>query len=139
MAKAAGDKRRPRVRKNAPTVRQRVEAATAEKESGRQTTKGPVRRAVKTVGRPITKLRLRDNRALKVITIPLRFLKKVLGWLVPKYFVNSWREIRLVQWPSRRETWRLTLAVFIFAAVFGALVAGVDKGLDEVFKKVVLK
>jgi preprotein translocase subunit SecE len=31
------------------------------------------------------------------------------------------------------------LAVFVFAIIFGALVAGVDKALDEIFKKLVLK
>lgn len=60
-------------------------------------------------------------------------------WLIPRYFVNSWREVRQVTWPSRRETWRLTLAVFIFAIIFGALIAGVDKVLDLLFKKVILK
>jgi len=53
--------------------------------------------------------------------------------------VNAWREVRQVTWPSRRETWRLTGAVFIFAIVFGALVYGVDTGLDALFKKVILK
>ncbi len=69
----------------------------------------------------------------------LRTLLRPLRWLVPTYFVNAWREVRQVTWPNRRETWRLTLAVFIFAIVFGSLVAGVDKGIDEIFKKVILK
>lgn len=69
----------------------------------------------------------------------LRVLLRPLRWLTPSYFVNSWREVRQVTWPNRRETWRLTLAVFIFAVVFGALVAGVDKGLDLLFKKVILR
>lgn len=70
------------------------------------------------------------------------FLQPILRpfrWLVPPYFVNSWREVKQVTWPNRRETWRLTLAVFIFAVVFGALIAGVDKILDLLFKKVILK
>jgi preprotein translocase subunit SecE len=68
-----------------------------------------------------------------------RPVAKVLRWLLPRYFINSWREVRQVTWPNRRETWRLTGAVFIFALVFGALVAIVDKGIDEIFKKLVLK
>ncbi len=71
-----------------------------------------------------------------------RFLRSILRpfrWLVPPYFVNSWREVRQVTWPNRRETWRLTLAVFIFAVVFGALIAGVDKILDLLFKHLILK
>jgi len=47
---------------------------------------------------------------------------------------------RALKWlTNRRETWRLTLAVFVFAVVFGALVAGVDKGLDVLFKHLVLR
>lgn len=67
------------------------------------------------------------------------FLATILRRITPKYFVNSYHEMRKVTWPNRLETWRLTLAVFVFAAVFGTLVAVVDKGLDEIFKKVVLR
>ena len=64
---------------------------------------------------------------------------KALSKLIPPYFKNSWRELRQVTWPSRSETWKLTSAVFVFAIVFGAAILVVDKGLDEIFKKVVLK
>jgi preprotein translocase SecE subunit len=47
--------------------------------------------------------------------------------------------MKLVTWPGRNETKRLTTAVFIFAVIFGAVAAIVDKGLDEIFKKTVLK
>lgn len=137
MAKSANQKKQPRVRKSAPTVRQRVEQAAAKQaEPPRQ---GKVRTAAGKAGKPFNRLRLGERPAIRKAAAPFRFLKKIVKWLVPRYFVNSWREIRQVQWPNRRETWRLTLAVFIFATVFGALVAGVDKGLDEVFKKLVLK
>lgn len=79
------------------------------------------------------------GKLLAVIFRPLKPLLRPLRWLMPSYFINSWREVRQVSWPNRRETWRLTLAVFIFAIVFGALVAAVDKGLDELFKRVILK
>lgn len=136
MAKSANQKKGPRVRKSAPTVRQRVEEASAKQA---EPSKGKVKAAASKAVRPVGKLRLGERSVVKKAAVPFRPLKKLLKWLVPRYFVNSWREIRQVQWPNRRETWRLTLAVFIFAAIFGALVAGVDKGLDEVFKKVVLK
>jgi preprotein translocase SecE subunit len=79
------------------------------------------------------------NKVFRTAAIPFKVLGRGLAKLTPKYLVNSWRELRQVHWPNRRETWRLTLAVFVFAVVFGAMVAGVDKGLDELFKKVVLK
>ena len=112
-----------RVRK-APSVRQKSEAARTKAGDGKKTSKLPnlgLSRVAKTLG---------------VIFWPL---KVVLKRLVPRYFINSWKEVRQVTWPSRTETWRLTGAVLIFAIVFGSLVAGVDKVLDEVFKKVILK
>ncbi|MBI4034729.1 preprotein translocase subunit SecE [Candidatus Saccharibacteria bacterium] len=70
---------------------------------------------------------------------PLAPLLKVLRWLAPRYFVNAWREVRQVTWPNRRETWRLTLAVFVFATIFGFAIFGVDKVLERIFKETVLK
>lgn len=69
----------------------------------------------------------------------LKPVRIVLSWLMPRYFVNAFREVRQVTWPTRRETLRLTLAVFVFAMIFGSLIAGVDKVIDEVFKKVILR
>jgi preprotein translocase SecE subunit len=136
VAEANSSGRKPRIRKSAPTVRERVEAAKAQQENPKPR-RG--RRAVSKAAAPFKKLRLRDRRVIKAAGRPLRPIRRLLAWLVPRYFVNSWREVRQVVWPSRRETWRLTLAVFVFAIVFGAMVAGVDKGLDEIFKKVILK
>jgi len=66
----------------------------------------------------------------------LRILGRIL-W--PTYFRNSWKELKQVTWPSRRETWQLTLAVIIFSVIFGLLIALVDFGLDKLFKQVLLK
>lgn len=136
MAEQPTGRKKPRIRKSAPTVRERVEAASAEREEKKP---GRLRQVTTKAAAPAKKLRLKDRRATKTLTKPLRPLGRALRWLVPKYLINAWREVRQVVWPNRRDTWRLTLAVFIFAIVFGALVAGVDKGLDEVFKKLVLK
>lgn len=87
----------------------------------------------------------RESAAIKRISLPQpvtavgRALKRVLGFIAPRYFVNSWREVRQVSWPNRRESLRLTAAVFVFAVIFGGLVAGIDKGLDALFKHLVLK
>jgi preprotein translocase SecE subunit len=136
VAEQGPARRRPRIRKSAPTVRERQEAALAKAEEDKPQR---ARKLASTASAPFKKLNLRDRKAIRLAAKPLRPVKKVLSWIVPRYFVNAWREVRQVVWPSRKETWRLTLAVFIFAIIFGALVAGVDKGLDEIFKKVVLK
>ena len=71
---------------------------------------------------------------------PIRMVGKLLGLILfANYFRNSFRELRLVTWPGRRESLRLTSAVLMFAVVFGAIVAGVDFGLDKLFKELVLK
>lgn len=58
---------------------------------------------------------------------------------IPKYFRNSYSELKLVTWPHRKETWNLSVAVFIFAIVFGLLITIVDYGLEKLFKEVFLK
>ena len=135
MANARPSGKGPRVRRSAPTVRER-QIAAAKKDDRKPRRIGRISsRAVA----PIKKLNLGQRRPIRLLARLFRPVAKVLSWLAPKYLINSWREVRQVIWPSRRETWRLTLAVFVFAVIFGALVAGVDKGLDEIFKKVVLK
>ena len=140
MAERVPRKRKPRIRKTAPTVRERAVAAQAKatKEKPRR-----IRRLLAEIPSPFRRLHLHlhlpQNRLFNALRAIGRFVKKILSKLAPRYFINSWREVRQVAWPNRRETWRLTLAVFVFALVFGALVAGVDKGLDELFKHLVLK
>ncbi len=65
------------------------------------------------------------------------------GWfrvnIFPGYFVSSWKELRLVTWPNRKETRQLTTAVILFAIAVGVVVALIDVLLDKIFKKVILK
>jgi preprotein translocase SecE subunit len=68
-----------------------------------------------------------------------RFFGKISKYIIPPYFRNSWKELRQVTWPTRRETFRLTGAVIAFSIVFGALIALVDFLLDKLFKEVLLK
>jgi len=58
--------------------------------------------------------------------------------ITPRYFREAYKELKLVTWPNRRETWRLMMAVFLFATVFGLLITVVDYGLDKLFKQAFL-
>jgi preprotein translocase SecE subunit len=136
VAEEKGSGRKKRVRKSAPTVRERQEAAQAKTEAQQPSR---IKRVASKASKPVKKLRLRDRKVFKVVAYPFRLLGRLLYKITPKYFINSWHEVRKVVWPSRKETWRLTLAVFIFATVFGAMVAIVDKVLDTIFKNVILK
>lgn len=117
--------RKPRIRNSAPTFRE-----IAEKKSSGEASQKKQRRS---------RIVSTDNRLIRLVGRLLRPISKVLSWLVPRYFVNSWRELKLVTWPGRRETWRLTGAVFVFAIVFGLMITVVDKVIDRIFKDIVLK
>ncbi len=113
---AEGSKsKKPRVRKSAPTIREQAEAARAdaEREKPRR-----VKKAASKTNAYLRKTRITRNPITALLAKIGRGILKVLKWLVPKYFVNAWREVRLVTWPTRRETWRLTLAVFVFCDNF---------------------
>jgi preprotein translocase SecE subunit len=119
-----------RVVKKAETVREIAQKSTTEQPKKR----GILRLALGYIAwpfRPVGRLLARIGR-LK----PFRILGRIL---LPTYFRNSWKELKQVTWPGRKESWQLTLAVIIFAAIFGAIITVVDFGLDKVFKQVLLK
>lgn len=134
MAQASPRPKKVRIRR-ALSVREQAELAKSKIQASQKPTK--ISAARKKL--PLTAVVRKIGEIMAVILRPLRPVVRPLRWLVPIYFVNSWHELRHVSWPNRRETWRLTIAVFIFAIVFGSLVAGVDWILDQVFKKVILK
>ena len=117
---------------NTPVSKSRVRkvATTAKKASG------PLR----AVGSVISKLTHPFRFLLAPFkTKPARFVGRILNKvLLINYFMSAWKELRQVTWPGRKETRQLTLAVFVFATVFGLMVTLTDYGLDKVFKKVIL-
>lgn len=67
-----------------------------------------------------------------------RFLNKRRR-VIPRFFVESYQELRQVVWPNRRNTINLSIAVFLFAFFFGLLIALVDYGLSKLFKILIIK
>lgn len=135
MANGTPGRRKPRIRKAAPTVREKIESGSKEEPASKPKVKagfGALFKPFKLVWR-----------VFAVVFRPLsplgRLLKRLFRWMVPRYIINSWRELKLVTWPNRMETWKLTSAVFIFALVFGILVTVVDLGLDQIFKRLILR
>jgi preprotein translocase SecE subunit len=127
------------------TVRERadkasVSAAKPQRRALRKTA-GTAARPFRALGRLLTRI----FRPFRFLFWPFktrvgRFIGRVLAAVFFLRFIrNSAREVRTVTWPGRRETIRLTFAVFIFALTFGALIALTDYGLDKVFKKLLLK
>lgn len=131
-------KRKPRIRKT-ETVRERNQrAATKRDVKANKQPKGRLRKLLGAIARPL-------RTPAKIIswpfrTRPMRFIGRILGRIFwPKYFRNSWQELRLVTWPSRSETWKLTFAVIIFAVLFGLAAAGMDWVFDKVIQRIVFR
>jgi preprotein translocase subunit SecE len=139
-AESAKPKRR--MIKKAETVREKTEKSL---QAPKEKKNGVLRLALSYIGAPFrfigrlfTKLGqfLGKYRIFRAIGKVCKFIGRIL-W--PAYFRNSWKELRQVTWPTRRETWQLTLAVIIFSVIFGVIIAFVDYGLDKAFKQILIK
>jgi preprotein translocase SecE subunit len=132
----ATDKKSDKSKKKSSTMREKVEKSQSKGQPKSRRLKDTASKAkkplttAKEIGNKEYYLPLPDNKAG-------RFLNKKRS-IIPKYFKEAWRELKLVQWPNRKETAKLTLAVLVFAIVFGALVTIVDFGLDKLFKELLL-
>ncbi|HEX5395112.1 MAG TPA: preprotein translocase subunit SecE [Candidatus Saccharimonadales bacterium] len=135
MANVSPRGRKPRIRKAAPTVREKIESGSTEQPKA----KSKVKTGFSSIFWPFKLMWRVLARIFRPLSPVGRLLKKVFRWMVPRYFINAWKELKLVTWPNRSETWKLTSAVFVFALVFGILVTVVDLGLDQIFKRFILK
>ncbi len=139
MAEEKSAKTRRRV-KNPETFRERAEKAAEASEQPQRSPRirGAFGRVLRPVFAPIGR-GLRSffgHKAFRPIRKVLRMIGKVI---FPAYFRNSWRELKLVTWPTWRQSRQLTFAVLVFAIIFGGVVALVDYGLDKVFRQLLLK
>lgn len=132
----AEEKPKKRRVKKTETVRERAAKTQEQPEKPRR-----IRRTAGQIGRPLKKAR---DFGRKEYYLPMpdnkvgRFLNKRRRF-TPKFIRNSWIELRQVTWPNRRETTRMTLAVIMFAAIFGVMIAIVDFGLEKLFREVIIK
>ncbi|MFZ1242577.1 MAG: preprotein translocase subunit SecE [Candidatus Saccharimonas sp.] len=53
---------------------------------------------------------------------------------IGRYFKGSWQELRLVRWPNRQATWKMTAALLLFTGFFIVLVIILDAGFKYLFK-----
>lgn len=58
--------------------------------------------------------------------------------IIPSFFRGAFAEIKLVTWPDRRMTAKLSTAVILFAVVFSVMIGLVDYAFGIIFKKVFL-
>lgn len=83
---------------------------------------------------------------LKKVTRPLRhsrvwrFLRRtILRSPFRGYFVNSWHELKKVDWPNRKTSLKLTATVLLFSAVFAVFTASLDYGFEKLARLIFLK
>lgn len=120
--------------KRKQTVRERTQSGDRGAKVRIRNTAGKLSSPIKSIRRTGKKeyhLPLPDGRAGTILQKRVR--------LTPRFMREAWQEIRLVTWPNARETWRLTIAVFVFAVVFAAIVGVLDYGLDKLFREVIIK
>lgn len=88
-------------------------------------------KAAHTIGKKEYYLPLPDTKAG-------RFLNKKRH-IIPTFFKESFAELMQVEWPTKKQTFNLSVAVFLFAFFFGLIVSVVDYGLDKLFKELIIK
>lgn len=54
------------------------------------------------------------------------------------YFRGSWRELKRVTWPGRKESWIMTFGVIVFTLLFTAYTTGLDFILERVVRQIFL-
>lgn len=119
-----------RIRK-VETVRERAEKANVGPKPRRirQVTAGAgegLKSAGSKVRREYHPIKLPDNKLGRFLTKSRR--------IIPSFFHEAWAELKQVSWPNRRDTAKFTLAVLVFAFLFGSIIAIVDYGLERLFK-----
>lgn len=50
-----------------------------------------------------------------------------------RYLRDSWRELRQVRWPNRKATWKMTLAVLVYCAIFFVFILLLDMFFTFIF------
>ena len=77
------------------------------------------------------------------VAIPLpknkvgKWLGKDVKWL-PKYFRDSYKELKRVVWPGRKETWRMFFAVITFSIFMAVIIVIVDNIFERIIERLFL-
>jgi preprotein translocase SecE subunit len=136
MAEETAKNKVPRKRKGPETVRERAEKQSAKKSAPAKTSKLKGK-----IHRPLSVLHRVGKKEYHPVPVPDNKAGKILGKrvnLVPKYFRESWAELKLVVWPTKREAARATTAVILFALVFAAFVQVLDLIFSRIVKEILL-
>lgn len=128
--------KKKRVLKKPVTVREQASKRTTEAPKPRR-----LHKATSAVKKPLGAAKNLGKKEYHPVKLPDNRLGNFLSKsrkFTPRFFRDAWAELRMVTWPNRSETIKLTLAVFVFALVFAGLIGLVDFGLTEITEKILL-
>lgn len=98
------------------------------------------------MGRRIKKMRAKVGAFCVKATAPVRHnrvWKFLRHWVLRSpfrgYFINSWRELKNVTWPGRKQAWKLTFVVILFSVFFALFTTGLDWVFERIAKQIFLK
>ena len=85
-----------------------------------------------------TKAKAAKAKTKAKVNTPEKPLKQVFILARPfvalgRYLRNSWRELRQVRWPNRKATWKMTLAVLAYCAIFIVFIMLLDALFTFIF------
>lgn len=88
--------------------------------------------------KPKTKAKPTKTKTKAKTNTPEKPLKQVFILARPfvalgRYLRNSWRELRQVRWPNRKATWKMTLAVLVYCAIFIVFIMLLDALFTFIF------
>ena len=98
--------------------------ATANKKTTKTTTV-KVEKTTKVAKKTDKKTARADKKAARKAAKAEKKADKKVG-----YFKGAWQELRQVRWPSRKNTWKMTLSVIAYVLIF----AGIIMVLDLIFQ-----
>lgn len=122
QATAAADPTKPKTQTKPTETQTKVTKAQAKQQAKLAKTKAKAAKA---------KIKAKAN-------TPEKPLKQVFILARPfvalgRYLRNSWRELRQVRWPNRKATWKMTLAVLVYCAIFIVFIMLLDALFTFIF------
>ena len=82
--------------------------------------------------------KISQNKFIKVVIIPFKIIFTPFTKL-GRYVKASWQELRQVQWPSRKNTWKMVGIVLLYTAVFMAFITILDAVISLGFNQILRK
>ena len=122
QATAAADPTKPKTQTKPTETNTKVTKAQAKQQAKLAKTKAKAAKA-----KTKTKANTPEKPLKQVFILARPFV--ALG----RYLRNSWRELRQVRWPNRTATWKMTLAVLVYCAIFIVFIMLLDALFTFIF------